>query len=321
MNRRTFLQSAATLALAGAATRNAWGGATVAGGRLLSSVGLQLFSLPKLLEADFEGTLALIAGMGYRSVELYGPYPFSARSAHERWAAVTPSLGFSGSGFFGRTATEVAALLKRHQLSAPSIHTDYETLRTQMEPLAEAAHVLGSEYVVLPSIPAARRKTLDDYRRVADEFNEIGDAGRRKGVRFAYHNHGYGLKEVDGVTPLRVLLDRTDASRVWLEMDLFWTVAGGVDPAKLFAAYPNRYALVHLKDMTKSVRFSGDGGDAQQWIELFPYMTTAGDGVLDLRLIIQQAQRAGVRHFIVEQDRVDAPERALRRSFDYLAKL
>jgi sugar phosphate isomerase/epimerase len=124
-----------------------------------------------------------------------------------------------------------------------------------------------------------------------------------------------------GVVPLRVLLDRTDAARVWLEMDLFWTVAGGVEPATLFAAYPHRYRLLHLKDMAKAVHFSGDGGDAQQWIELFPHMTTAGDGVLNLRAIVQQAIRAGVRHFIVEQDRVEQPERALRRSHDFLAAL
>lgn len=321
MNRRSFLKSVTTLTLAGMAAKPAWGGTAATGGRLLGPLGLQLFSLPKLLETDLEGTLALIAGMGYRSVELYGPYPFSAPSAHERWAAVTPSLGFSGSGFFGRKVTDVAALLKRHQLSVPSIHTDFETLRTRMDQLAEAAHVLGSEYVVLPSLPAARRKTLDDYRRAADDFNAIGESALRQGVRFAYHNHGYGLKEVGGVVPLHVLLDRTDAAKVWLEMDIFWTVAGGVEPATLFAAYPNRYVMLHLKDMAKAVRFSGDGGDSQQWIELFPHMTTAGDGVLDLRSIIQSAQRAGVRHFIVEQDRVAAPERALRRSIDYLSKL
>src|SRR4030095_9131432 len=62
--------------------------------------------------------------------------------------------------------------------------------------------------------------------------------------------------------------------------------------------------LMHVKDMSKKVRFSGDGGNPQQWIELFPYMTTAGSGVIDLKTILPKAKENGVTHFIVEQDMV-----------------
>ena len=78
---------------------------------------------------------------------------------------------------------------------------------------------------------------------------------------------------------------------------------------------------MHIKDMVKKVHFSGDGGDPKQWIELFPYMTTAGSGVLDLRSIIIKAKENGVKHFIVEQDMVKDPEVALKKSFDYLSSL
>ncbi|HWY35788.1 MAG TPA: hypothetical protein VNX68_14175, partial [Nitrosopumilaceae archaeon] len=76
-----------------------------------------------------------------------------------------------------------------------------------------------------------------------------------------------------------------------------------------------------VKDMVKKVQFSGDGGDPKQWIELFPYMTTAGNGVLDLKSIITKAKENGTKHFIVEQDMVKEPEIALKKSFDYLASL
>jgi sugar phosphate isomerase/epimerase len=290
-------------------------------GPLLSKIGIQFFSLPKLLDSDLPGALSMLSKMGYKEVELYGPYPFSNPSAIERWNAVTPSLGFKGSGYFGHSALEMKKLLDDNGLSVPSIHTDLDTLETSMNKLGEAAQVLGNTYVVLPAIPADKRKTLDDFKKIADDFNKIGDAAKKAGVKFAYHNHGYGLQAMDGQIPLELLFNNTDPSLVFFEMDLFWTTAGGADPVLLLERHKNRYHLIHIKDMMKKVHFSGDGGDSKQWIELFPFMTTAGNGVLDLKTILSKAKENGVKHFIVEQDMVNEPEKALKNSYDYLASL
>src|SRR6266478_536929 len=72
----------------------------------LDTIGLQLFSIPKILEKDFAGTMKMIAQTGYKKIEFYGPYPFSAPEDIERWKSVTPSLGFSGSGYFGLTVKQ-----------------------------------------------------------------------------------------------------------------------------------------------------------------------------------------------------------------------
>jgi sugar phosphate isomerase/epimerase len=316
MNRRNFINTA-TLS----ATGLLFSDKLFAHSALLKNIGIQFFSLPKLLEKDFPGALAMLSKMGYKEVELYGPYPFSTALAQERWAAVTPALGFKGSGYFGYTGNEVKTMLKNNGLTAPSMHTDLDTLQKGMDKLGEAAQLLGHTYVVLPSIPEEKRKTLDDYKRMADTFNTIGAAAKKAGIKFAYHNHGYGLQEMNGQVPLKLILDGTDPSLVFFEMDLYWTTAGGADPVALLDNYKNRYHLMHVKDMTKKVRFSGDGGDSKQWIELFPYMTTAGSGVLDLKTILTKAKASGVQHFIVEQDMVAEPEIALKKSFDYLASL
>ncbi len=57
----------------------------------LTSIGVQLFSLPKLLEKDFRGGIEMLSKMGYKEVELYGPFPFSANSVKEGWKAITPT--------------------------------------------------------------------------------------------------------------------------------------------------------------------------------------------------------------------------------------
>jgi len=289
--------------------------------KLLDKIGIQFFSLPKMLEKDFAGALAMLSKMGYKEVELYGPYPFSPDSEKKSWESITPSLGFKGSGFFGHTVIEVKNLLKQNGLTAPSMHSDLETLQSRMENLGEAAAVLGTEFVTLPAIPEDKRKTPDDYKRMADTFNKIGEAAKKAGIKFAYHNHGYGLKEIDGQVPLKLILDGTDPALVFFEMDLYWTTAGGADPIAYLESYKNRYRLMHVKDMSKKVQFSGDGGSPQQWIELFPYMTTAGSGVIDLKTILPKAKENGVQHFIVEQDMVAQPEVNLKKSIDYLASL
>ena len=51
----------------------------------LTSIGVQLFSLPKLLEKDFGSGIEMLSKMGYKEVELYGPFPFSANSVKEGW--------------------------------------------------------------------------------------------------------------------------------------------------------------------------------------------------------------------------------------------
>jgi len=317
MNRRRFIKNSAALSAAGLL----FSPGVFAQPKLIEKIGIQFFSLPKLLEKDFAGTLALLSKMGYKEVELYGPYPFSTEAAKKRWDAVTPSLGFKGSGYFGHSANEIKDMLKQNGLMAPSIHTDLDTLQTGMNKLGEAAQLLGHEYVILPAIPDDKRKTLDDYKKMADTFNKIGEAAKTAGIKFAYHNHGYGLKEMDGHIPLKLILDGTDPSLVFFEMDLYWTTAGGADPVAYLESYKNRYHLMHVKDMSKKVQFSGDGGDSRQWIELFPYMTTAGNGVIDLKSILPKAKEYGVKHFIVEQDMVADPETALKKSFDYLASL
>ncbi|NND15176.1 MAG: TIM barrel protein [Eudoraea sp.] len=314
MKRRNFLKNTTALVACSAIPNYK----AFAQSKALNSIGIQLFSLPKLLENDFTAAIQMLAQMGYKEVELYGPFPYSATSAKEGWKMITPNLGFSGSGYFGHTPKEVKSILKENGIQATSIHTDLDTLQTRMEQLGEAGDEIGFNYIGLPAIPPEKRKTLDDYKMIAEAFNKIGEQAKEVGLKFAYHNHGYGLHEMDGHVPMNIILDQTDPDLVFFEMDIFWTTAGGADPVSYLEAYPDRYHLMHLKDMKEKVQFSGDGGDPGQWIQLFPYMTTAGDGVLDIPSIISAGKKMGVTHFYVEQDMVAQPEMALKRSIDYL---
>lgn len=307
VDRRTFLgiagSSAAGLVLGcrGSAMPVAQVPTAATGPVRLDRIGVQLFSLPKLLEQDVDAALAMLAGLGYREVELFGPFPFSLPTVQEQWRAMAPMLGFSGSGYFALTAEQFRARLDAHGLTAPSMHVDLDTLRERTAQVAEAAHTLGHRYAGIAAVPEERRRTLDDYRRMADELNAIGARAQTLGFKVLYHNHGYGFTPMDGQIPTRVLFDHLDPSVVALEMDIFWTVAGGADPVELLDAYPQLYRLMHVKDMSRQARFT-QGGTMQDIIALLPAMTPAGTGVLDLPRILGHAKQNGVEHFYVEQD-------------------
>ncbi|MFN4145929.1 MAG: sugar phosphate isomerase/epimerase family protein [Runella sp.] len=286
-----------------------------------NKVGIQLFSIPKMLSEDFVGGIKMLAQMGYKEVEFFGPFPFSDQNAQKNWEAAGKMLGFSGSGFFGRSAREARKILDDYGLSSPATHTDLATLENNMSQLGEAAQIMGWKYVTLPAIPDDRRQTLDDYKRMADTFNKIGENAQKHGLRLGYHNHGYGIKPVNGQIPLQIILDNTDPKLVFFEMDIFWTTAGGADPVDYLTQYAGRYKMLHLKDMKEKKEFSGDGGSMQQWMPLFPLMASAGDGALDLVNILKKAKKTGVEHFFVEQDMVADPHTALKRSISFLKNI
>tara|TARA_E500000318_G_scaffold37374_1_gene36064 strand:- start:1745 stop:2701 length:957 start_codon:yes stop_codon:yes gene_type:complete len=315
MNRREFIQNTA---LASSATLLMGLGSCSPVSKGLESIGIQLFSLPKLLDNDLEGALEMLSQMGYKEIEIYGPYPFSAAAAHERWKAVTPSLGFTGSGFFGKTAQEFGSMLKNHGLRASSGHIDLVSLQTKMPEIGKAVRTLGLDCLGISAIPGDLRATLDDYKRMADTFNTIGANAKKEGFKFIYHNHGYGLHEMDGRIPLNIILDNTDPDLVFFEMDIYWTTAGGADPIAYLEKYKGRYKAMHLKDMKEITTFKGDGGTSDQWIALFPLMTSVGKGAMDIPAIVEAAQKSGVEHFFVEQDVVENPKVALKESIDYL---
>jgi sugar phosphate isomerase/epimerase len=320
INRRRFIKTSASAA-AGSMLATSSLMAAIGNPSKISNIGLQIWSVAKILGQDFTGTLQLLKKNGYKQLELFGPYPFSTQKDQDSWKAITPMLGFAQSGYFNHSAKELKTILDDNGMNSPGMHVGLDTLRNKLGETAEAAHTLGQQYAGLAAIPEEERQTLDGYKRMADEFNKIGAKAKQLGIRFYYHNHGYGFKEMEGKIPFDVILERTDPSLVFLEMDLYWTTAAGADPVKYLDANPGRYKMMHVKDMTKAVRFSGDGGNPKQWIELFPYITDAGSGILDLKTILSHAKKSGLEHFILENDVMTNPAASLAKGYQFLSSL
>ena len=217
MERREFVQTMAGAGLAIACT----GSSRAARAARLDKVGIQLYTVRDQMKADFEGTLAHIAEIGYKEVEF--------------------------AGYFDHAAADVKAILNRHGLAAPSTHVAFEN-DEKWKAALDTAKTIGHEYIVMPWIPQERRKTLDDWKNFAQVFNHAAQMAHDAGIQFAYHNHDFEFPKMDGQIPYDVLLQNTDPKLVQLEIDLYWITKAGQDPLAYFSRWPGRVPLVHVKD-------------------------------------------------------------------------
>lgn len=315
--RRKFLQlsyaSAAALVTADAL------GSTVKEKK--KTLGVQLFTLPQMASEDLKGTLKLISDIGYKEVEFFGPYSFSSKETIEFWKPIAAQLGIKQNAFYGYSLTEVKKMLDDFDLKAHSVHLDLNTMRHSLAPAMEALSSLGVKFAAVPALNnQEERRTLDDFKKLADEFNALGKQMSSYGLTFVYHNHGYEHWSHEGETPMHILLKNTDPKFVAFEMDIFWMKAGGAEPVEFLKNYPGRFKLLHIKDAAEQVRFSGDGGTPDQWMALFPKMADPGTGVFDIKAILAQAVLSNAEHFFLERDLAPDPTNTLINSYAYLKK-
>lgn len=280
-SRRHFIRSSGT-ALAAAALP--WNDILRMHSGRIDKIGVQLYTVRKEMERDFEGTLARVAGIGFKEVEF--------------------------AGYFNRSPEQVRNILATLKLESPAGHMPYEALADPSAWLRilDTANTIGHQYVVIAWTPQEERRTPDDWKRVAEKFNRAGRAAKEAGLTFAYHNHDFEFTSLgQGPIPFDLLLAETDPALVKIEMDLYWITLGGQDPFRYFAKYPGRFPMVHVKDMKK-------GGER-------PQMVDVGKGDIDFRSIFARREEAGIRHFFVEHDEPADPVASISASYQYLRAL
>lgn len=212
-------------------------------------------------------------------------------------------------------------MLADNGLSVPSAHLDLSTMRTNLNEASKNLSALGVNYITLPLIADEPMNSAEEFYRLAEEFNNIGKQMREHGATFVYHNHGYEHNTKDGQIPMDILLSNTDPELVKFELDIFWMQAAGANPVEYLKKYPSRFKLMHVKDASEAVRFSGDGSTPNQWMELFPKMADPGSGVFDIRSIVEAGIQSGVDHFFLEYDLTSNPDATLKNSIEYFRKL
>ncbi|WP_037360577.1 sugar phosphate isomerase/epimerase [Asinibacterium sp. OR53] len=233
-----------------------------AASKKLNAFGLQLWTVKEDMARDAKDTLKKVASYGYKQIE-----SFEGKSGMF-W-------GMSNKDF----KKYLDGLGTRIISSHCNISTDFE------KKAAEAAEI-GMKYLICPY--KGPQKSIDQFKKFADEFNKAGEICKKNGLRFAYHNHDYSFRPVEGQLPQEVMMNNTDKDLVDFEMDIYWVVAAGESPEAWFKKHPNRFRLCHVKDYAKTA----NGHESVQ----------LGKGTIDFHSILKVGTANGLRNYIVEQE-------------------
>jgi len=243
-----------------------------------SGYGVQLYSFRDGMLADPKKTLEQIASLGFKEIE---------------------SAGSSKGYYYGLTPSEMASTCKQLGMSLTSGHVH---LDDKFEQTMEDALASGQEYLICSSLPT-EGQTIDNYKSVAEQFNIAGEACKKRGLKFGYHNHEYEFESENGEVLYDVLMDNTQEDLVHMELDLGWVVVAEKDPLHYFKKYPGRFPLWHLKDMNMHEKVS----------------TEFGKGILDIDLMLKNKELSGVKHIYIEQEEyANNPFKSMQYNMKYL---
>jgi sugar phosphate isomerase/epimerase len=312
-NRRKFLQNSGALLLGSIALSDSV--QAFFGKKATWPIGLQLYTLGNLMTTDAKGTLQKLAAIGYKELESagsqkgnyygYKPKEFAAmvkdagmnwRSAHVGGAPFTMENIMK----MAKTAEDSARIQKMAEQfkNRPKMLN----LKDNYQQLADDAAEGGISYLVCSSIPVS---TLDEIKTAVDVFSKTGEACKKNGVQFAYHNHTTEFDEVEGHRPFDYILNNTDKDLVKMELDLAWATKAKQDPVELFKLHPGRYPLWHVKDLDKNTMNPAE----------------VGTGIVDFKHAFDNAQESGMKYFFVEQDGAPQPLQNVTNSYNYLKKM
>src|SRR2546427_6535222 len=156
MDRRSFLGTvtAATLLT----RRLGW----AADDHKIDRIGAPLYAVRSEIAKDFEGSLAKVASIGYKEVELAG---FKMKDGKV--------------SYFDRSPQEMRSSLDRYGLTAPPTHVDYAALsQDNFQGVIEASKGNGHKYNVNPWVEDRVPKQPDEFKRAAETFNRAGEPSK-----------------------------------------------------------------------------------------------------------------------------------------------
>ncbi len=232
----------------------------------MAQIGIQLYSLREETKLAFFGTIIKVAKAGYQGVEF--------------------------AGYHGAQAVALKKLLTDHGLVAAGAHLGLAPLESSLEANLEYCLQIECPAVIVPFIDATLRPDLDGYKRVAERFNRLGEACRKNGLKFMYHQHGFEFQDLGGKTGMEILDECTDPALVGFEPDVYWIEHAGVDAVQFMKKYGARAWYIHCKDAANKT----------DWRD-----TEAGAGVIDMAGVIHEARKHNATWYILEQEHFDLP--------------
>lgn len=259
-----------------------------------NEIGIQLYTLRNQIKADTAGTIKAVADAGYKQVEPYG-FP---------------------------NADDMVKAAKDNGLAVRSSHFSWESVTNPEKKgvpafaeILKKAKTAGLSHLVIPYIHGHNRKTLDDYKRLAERCNKGAELAKSAGIQLAYHNHAFEFEPKEGGKTGFDVFVAEFATAMKFEVDVFWVKVGGSDPVALIRQLKGRVSQLHLKDLKNGSTVPNFGRVANDAFD------ELGDGMIPMEPIIKVAAEAGVEICHVEQDQSPDPLASVQKSINYLKTL
>ncbi|MGC1515199.1 MAG: sugar phosphate isomerase/epimerase [Maribacter sp.] len=237
-------------------------------------MGLQLFTIRDAMAKNPIDSLKYARNLGYQDGEIYG---------------------YDGDNdlYYGMKSTEFKTVLEDVDFSISSGHYDFSSrfsvsnaeLMRYVDQCIHGSIRIGSSYITWPWL-APEFRTMDNFKRLAEKLNTIGERVTDAGLGFAYHNHDFEFVDHDGQIGYDLIVSETDPKLVKLQMDMYWVAhSSKKSPAELIAANPGRYVMWHIKDMDKVTR---------DYSEM-------GNGSIDYVQLLSAIDKHDVQYYYIEQ--------------------
>ena len=182
--------------------------------------GVQMYSIRSYCEENgFEAGIAKMAEQGYKLIE--------------------------PAGFYGHTAEEVNAMLKKYDVKICSTHSSFNDLIEDFEGTVAFHKAIGNKTYIIPGYSTRNQQKLDYF---IEKINELQPKLEAEGITLAFHNHHREfLPNEDGGQAYDQLIYRTN---IKLQIDMFWAFVGMKDPIALMEKVKDRLIGMHMKDGT-----------------------------------------------------------------------
>ena len=286
MNRRHFIEKSAlgigSAVLASQIPMNLTGAS--ASKALKKPLGFQVWTIKDQLIKDFAGTLKMMAGLGYQSVEMCSP------------------PGYESSGFgplMKIRAPEMKKIVEDAGLILESTHYGMGELRNNLSERIDFAAGSGQKQMICSSFWLPKDAKMSDWMKAVDELNEIGAKTKKAGIQTGFHNHHTEFAKIDDKLIYDALMENFDPELVKMQFQVA-VISIGYKAATYFNKYPGRFISAHLAD----------------WSSATDKQVPIGQGNVDWKELFAAAEKCGVKNYFVEMD----PE-TFKESADYIHKL
>jgi sugar phosphate isomerase/epimerase len=187
-------------------------------------IGAQLYTVRDFAQNtdDLEKTLARVAEIGYREVQVSGT------------CAYEPAW--------------LAEKLRKYGLSCALTHTAMDKMKQNPAGVCRDHAVFGCNYIGIGSLPGGVND--EKYDAFVQDFLPVAKVFRENGCKLFFHNHHCEfIKCADGEMIFDKIINAFDKDTLNFTLDTYWVQMGGGDVCEWLDKLKGRVECIHLKDL------------------------------------------------------------------------